>query len=203
MDGPIAHALRPFAGGREQAPIAFLDRDGVLNKSLDGYVNHPHELELLQGTERAMRMLRDEGFLLCVVTNQSAVGRGVWDDERLHQIHDRFDAMLAAAGAQPDLILACPHVPWAGCGCRKPKTGMLSLGASLLRSEHGFGVLRQRLENAEASADDADVMVGDRGSDVRAGLGFGARTFRAMRDLGLEPLLARLLDRDDPGDKVR
>lgn len=86
MDGPIAHALRPFAGGREQAPIAFLDRDGVLNMSLDGYVNHPHELELLQGTERAMRMLRDEGFLLCVVTNQSAVGRGVWDDERLHQI---------------------------------------------------------------------------------------------------------------------
>lgn len=203
MDGPIAHALRPFSGGREDAPIAFLDRDGVLNMSLDGYVNHPHELELLPGTERAMRVLRDEGFLLCVVTNQSAIGRGLWDDERLHQIHDRFDAMLAAAGAQPDLILACPHVPWAGCGCRKPESGMLSLGASLLRSEHGFGVLRHRMENTEASADDADVMVGDRGSDVRAGLGFGARTFRAVRDLGLEPLLARLVDRDDPGDRVR
>ena len=203
MDGPIAHALRPFPGGREDAPIAFLDRDGVLNMSLDGYVNHPHELALLPGTERAMRVLRDEGFLLCVVTNQSAVGRGVWDDERLHQIHDRFDAMLAAAGAQPDLILACPHVPWAGCGCRKPRTGMLSLGASLLRSEHGFGVLRQRMNNVEAPPNNDDVMVGDRGSDISAGLAFGARAFHAVRDLGLDSLLPRLLDRDDPGDRVR
>ena len=203
MDGPIAHALRPFAGGREQAPIAFLDRDGVLNMSLDGYVNHPHELELLPGTERAMRRLRDEGFLLCVVTNQSAIGRGLWDDERLHQIHDRFDAMLAAAGAQPDLILACPHVPWAGCGCRKPQSGMLSLGASLLRSERGFDVLRQRMSSIEAPPNDGDVMVGDRGTDIKAGLTFGARTFRAVRDLGLESLLARLVDRDDLGDQVR
>ncbi|MGB0725801.1 MAG: HAD-IIIA family hydrolase [Candidatus Poseidoniaceae archaeon] len=199
MDGPIAHALRPFSGGREDAPIAFLDRDGVLNMSLDGYVNHPHELELLPGTERAMRRLRDEGFLLCVVTNQSAIGRGLWDDERLH----RFDAMLAASGAQPDLILACPHVPWAGCGCRKPQSGMLSLGASLLRSEHGFGVLRQRLSAIKAPPNDGDVMVGDRGTDIKAGLTFGARTFRAVRDLGLEPLLARLVNRDDLGDKVR
>lgn len=203
MDGPIAHALRPFPGGREDAPIAFLDRDGVLNMSLDGYVNHPHELALLPGTERAMRVLRDEGFLLCVVTNQSAVGRGVWDDERLHQIHDRFDGMLAAAGAQPDLILACPHVPWAGCGCRKPRTGMLSLGASLLRSEHGFGVLRQRMNNVEAPPNNDDVMVGDRGSDISAGLAFGARAFHAVRDLGLDSLLPRLLDWDDPGDRVR
>lgn len=203
MDGPIAHALRPFPGGREDAPIAFLDRDGVLNMSLDGYVNHPHELALLPGTERAMRVLRDEGFLLCVVTNQSAVGRGVWDDERLHQIHDRFDGMLAAAGAQPDLILACPHVPWAGCGCRKPRTGMLSLGASLLRSEHGFGVLRQRMNNDEAPPNNDDVMVGDRGSDISAGLAFGARAFHAVRDLGLDSLLPRLLDWDDPGDRVR
>ena len=203
MDGPIAHALRPFPGGREDAPIAFLDRDGVLNMSLDGYVNHPHELALLPGTERAMRVLRDEGFLLCVVTNQSAVGRGVWDDERLHQIHDRFDGMLAAAGAQPDLILACPHVPWAGCGCRKPRTGMLSLGASLLRSEYGFGVLRQRMNNVEAPPNNDDVMVGDRGSDISAGLAFGARAFHAVRDLGLDSLLPRLLDWDDPGDRVR
>ena len=203
MDGPIAHALRPFPGGREDAPIAFLDRDGVLNMSLDGYVNHPHELALLPETERAMRVLRDEGFLLCVVTNQSAVGRGVWDDERLHQIHDRFDGMLAAAGAQPDLILACPHVPWAGCGCRKPRTDMLSLGASLLRSEHGFGVLRQRMNNVEAPPNNDDVMVGDRGSDISAGLAFGARAFHAVRDLGLDSLLPRLLDWDDPGDRVR
>lgn len=203
MDGPIAHALRPFAGGRQDAPIAFLDRDGVLNMSLDGYVNHPHELELIPGTVRSLLTLRDQGFLLCVVTNQSAIGRGLWDDERLHEIHDRFDGMLAPYGAQPDLILACPHVPWAGCACRKPRSGMLSLGAYLLRSNEGFGVLRQRMNNAEGDVHPGDLMAGDRGTDVKAGLSFGARTFRTARDVGLEPLLGRLNDREDPGNGVR
>ena len=203
MDGPIAHALRPFAGGRQDAPIAFLDRDGVLNMSLDGYVNHPEELELIPGTVRSLRTLKEQGFLLCVVTNQSAVGRGLWDDERLHEIHDRFDAMLVPHGAQPDLILACPHVPWAGCACRKPMSGMLSLGASLLRSDEGFGVLRQRMNNAEADVHPGDLMVGDRGTDVKAGLNFGARAFRTVRDVGLEPWLGRLSDREDLGNEVR
>ena len=203
MDGPIAHALRPFAGGREDAPIAFLDRDGVLNMSLDGYVNHPHELELLRGTERAMRMLRDEGFLLCVVTNQSAVGRGVWDDERLHQIHDRFDAMLAACR-----------------GATRPHSGLPSRALGWVRMPQAedrhaepwriAAPLRARLWCASATHEQRrgppnndDVMVGDRGSDIRAGLAFGARTFHAVRDLGLESLLPRLLDWDDPGDRVR
>ena len=203
MDGPLAHALRPFHGGREDAPIAFLDRDGVLNMSLDGYVNHPRELELLPGTGPSMRKLRDHGFLLCVVTNQSAIGRGLWDDERLHQIHDRLDALLASEGAQPDLILACPHVPWAGCTCRKPMTGMLSLGASLLRSKAGFGVLRARMNNLVSSVHPGDVMVGDRSTDVKAGLGFGTRTFRVQRDVGLEPWLERLMDQSDRGNGGR
>ena len=80
---------------------------------------------------------------------------------------------------------------------------MLSLGASLLRSELGFGVLRQRMNNVEAPPNNDDVMVGDRGSDIRAGLAFGARAFDAVRDLGLGSLLPRLLDWDDPGDRVR
>ena len=203
MEGPLAHALRPFPGGRTDAPIAFLDRDGVLNQSMDGYVNHPRELHLISGTARAMRRLRDEGYLICVVTNQSAIGRGLWDDERLHQIHDRLDELLFGEGAQPDLVLACPHLPWAGCGCRKPKAGMLSLGASLLRSEHGFGVLRQRMEPIEeAQAHPADLMVGDRRTDVMAGLAYGARTFRPPRDVGLEPWMNRLLDVNDAGNGV-
>lgn len=202
MEGPTVHAARPFAGGRADAPIAFLDRDGVLNLSLDGYVNHPEQLQLIPGTAAAMRHLRDAGFLLCVVTNQSAIGRGLWNDERLHRIHDRFDMMLLDAGAQPDLIVACPHVPWAGCGCRKPKSGMLSLGASLLRSQNGFGVLRQRMDNVTAISIPGDVMVGDRRTDVLAGMNFGARSFRTVRDVGLEPWLNRLIDPEDQGTEV-
>ena len=139
MDGPLVHALRSFPGGAVDAPIAFLDRDGVLNVSLDGYVNTPEELSLIRGTAEAMRALREAGFLLCVVTNQSAVDRGHWGEERLHQIHDRLHDVLKEDDAQPDLILSCPHLPWARCGCRKPGTGMLELGSHLLRSSDGFG----------------------------------------------------------------
>jgi len=203
MEGPLVHALRSFPGGAVEAPIAFLDRDGVLNVSLDGYVNTPEELALIQGTAEAMRTLREAGFLLCVVTNQSAVDRGHWDEERLHQIHDRLDDVLKENNAQPDLILSCPHLPWARCGCRKPGIGMLELGAHLLRSADGFGPMRERWTQPYAgSAHAGDVMVGDRRSDVQAGLNFGARSFFSRRDLGLSHLVARLLDFDDQGDGV-
>ncbi len=203
MDGPVVYARRPFPGGRTDAPIAFLDRDGVLNMSMNGYVNRPEELRLIAGTGAAMRSLRDAGFLLCVVTNQSAIERGHWDDERLHLIHDRLDDLLKHEGAQPDLVLACPHLPWAGCDCRKPAPGMLGLGAHLLRSEDGFEAMRERWESGlHARPHPLDVMVGDRRSDVQAGTRYGARSFWAKRDRGLRAMLSRLLDPNDHGDEV-
>ena len=203
MDGPVVYARRPFIGGRTDAPIAFLDRDGVLNMSLNGYVNRPSELRLISGTGEAMRALRDAGYLLCVVTNQSAIERGHWDDERLHLIHDRLDDLLKHSGAQPDLVLACPHVPWAGCNCRKPEPGMLGLGARLLRSTEGFEGMRQRWKPGDqAQPHVLDVMVGDRRTDLEAGARYGARSFWSKRDRGLQTLLPRLLDTNDTGDGV-
>lgn len=203
MDGPVVHALRPFPGGFEEAPIAFLDRDGVINMSLNGYVNRPRELRLIPGTGGAMRRLREAGFLLCVVTNQSAIERGLWSDERLHRIHDRMDELLLDEGAQPDLVLACPHVPWGGCTCRKPEAGMLDLGAHLLRAPAGFGTMRERWNgDSSGTPHPHDIMVGDRTSDLKAGLAFGARSFLVRRDAGLESLMERLLDMNDRGDGV-
>ena len=203
MDGPVVYARRPFSGGRGDAPIAFLDRDGVLNMSLNGYVNRPGELRLISGTGAAMRALRDAGFLLCVVTNQSAIERGHWDDERLHLIHDRLDDLLKHEDAQPDLVLACPHVPWGGCDCRKPEPGMLGLGARLLRSRGGFEAMRQRWQRGDHAQPHAlDVMVGDRRSDLEAGTKYGARPFWVKRDRGIQTLLPRLLDSNDTGDEV-
>ena len=203
MDGPVVYARRSFAGGKTDAPIAFLDRDGVLNMSLNGYVNRPGELRLIAGTGAAMRALRDAGFLLCVVTNQSAIERGHWDDERLHLIHDRLDDLLKHEGAQPDLVLACPHVPWEGCDCRKPAPGMLGLGAHLLRSMDGFEAMRQRQVSGDhAPPHGADVMVGDRRTDLQAGARYGARPFWAKRDRGLQTILPRLLNPNDIGDEV-
>jgi D-glycero-D-manno-heptose 1,7-bisphosphate phosphatase len=171
--------------------------------SLNGYVNRPSELRLISGTGEAMRALRDAGYLLCVVTNQSAIERGHWDDERLHLIHDRLDDLLKHAGAQPDLVLACPHVPWEGCNCRKPEPGMLGLGARLLRSTEGFEGMRQRWKTGDhAQPHVLDVMVGDRKTDLEAGARYGARSFWAKRDRGLQILLPRLLDTNDTGDGV-
>ena len=203
MDGPVVHARRSFPGGRTDAPIAFLDRDGVLNMSLNGYVNKPGELRLIAGTGAALRSLREAGFLLCVVTNQSAIDRGHWDDDRLHLIHDRLDELLKHEGAQPDLVLACPHVPWAGCDCRKPAPGMLDLGAHLLRSVGGFEAMRQRWKRGQqAQPHPLDAMVGDRRSDLQAGAQYGARPFWAKRDRGLHTVLSRILDPEDIGDEV-
>ena len=68
-------------------PIAFLDRDGVINVGRAGYVNRASEVELLPNAAHALAALRDAGFSICVVTNQSAISRGLWDHVRLESIH--------------------------------------------------------------------------------------------------------------------
>ena len=68
--------------------IAYLDRDGVLNRWREGYVNSVNELKLLDGAGKAVGLLRRNGFRICIVTNQSPVGRGIWGHEALSLIHD-------------------------------------------------------------------------------------------------------------------
>lgn len=123
----------------------FLDRDGTINREVD-YLADPADLELLPGAAEALRRLKEAGYLLCVVTNQSGVARGLLDEDRLAEIHDRLRALLAAEGVELDWIGYCPHHPTEGrpgyranCSCRKPRPGMMleaaaTLGISLERS---------------------------------------------------------------------
>ena len=67
-----------------QRPIAFIDRDGVLNYGRNGYVNHPHELKIIPGSGKAIARLRSKGYAICVVTNQSPIMRKLWSVERLY-----------------------------------------------------------------------------------------------------------------------
>ena len=87
--------------------IAYLDRDGVLNKWREGYVNSADELELLPGAGYAVGLLRRKGFRVCIVTNQSPVGRGIWGHETLSLIHDSLQEQLLNEDedAEIDLIL--------------------------------------------------------------------------------------------------
>jgi D-glycero-D-manno-heptose 1,7-bisphosphate phosphatase len=105
----------------------FVDRDGVINRRLPGdYVRSWEEFAFLPGARAGLRLLRESGRLLIVITNQRGIGRGLMSEADLAEVHRRMQAALAAAGAAVDAILHCPHDLGANCGCRKPQPGMLT-----------------------------------------------------------------------------
>jgi D-glycero-D-manno-heptose 1,7-bisphosphate phosphatase len=114
----------------------FLDRDGTLISEV-GYLHRREQLHILPGVPAALRNLRECGFKLIVVTNQSAVARGLLSESDLADIHDLLREKLAAEGAFLDAIYYCPHHPSEGrgnyritCSCRKPRTGMVDRAAA-------------------------------------------------------------------------
>ena len=116
-------------------PVAFLDRDGVLNVD-HGYVHRPDELEWVNDAPAAVRLLNEAGFTVIVVTNQSGVARGIYDEATVRRFHDHMQGVLAQQGARIDAFYYCPHHPDGPvaqyamrCDCRKPGTGMLDEAA--------------------------------------------------------------------------
>jgi histidinol-phosphate phosphatase family protein len=108
-------------------PAVILDRDGVLNKKPPRaqYVRSWGEFEWLPGSREALRLLKDAGYRVVVVSNQAGIGRGEMAEGDLLQIHERMKAEAAAAGGDIDAIYYCPHGWDEGCECRKPKPGLL------------------------------------------------------------------------------
>jgi histidinol-phosphate phosphatase family protein len=216
MSGMIAHwGVHLSIEANIARPIAFLDRDGVINVGRQGYVNRPSEVELLPGAENVIAKLRELDFLICVVTNQSAISRGLWGIEQLEVIHQELQQQLLSknADAAIDLFLTCPHRYEDGCGCRKPSPEMLYLGHRLLRLEgHKKGVdfssmvhpITDQTVNwwgdKSVPFHPLDLMVGDRRSDMGAGWAYGARLFRVSAHEGLQAAMSRLLDVNDIGD---
>ncbi len=115
---------------------AFLDRDGTLIRDT-GYPSDPGEVELLPGAARAVRALNRAGVPVVVVTNQSGIGRGLLTPEEHCAVREELRHRLDLAGARIDLWLHCPHVPDAGCGCRKPALGMHREAAGALEIDLG------------------------------------------------------------------
>ncbi|MEM0448488.1 MAG: HAD-IIIA family hydrolase [Methanomassiliicoccales archaeon] len=102
----------------------FIDRDDTIAKDVP-YCPSPEKLELFPGVGRSIKRLNDAGFLVIMVTNQSGVARGYFSEEDLERIHDKMRRDLAEEGAHLDAIYYCPHLPEAGCDCRKPAVGMI------------------------------------------------------------------------------
>lgn len=153
--------------------LVLLDRDGVLNEDRADYVKSPAELILLPGAAAAVARLNRHGAKVAVVTNQSAVGRGIIDTDMLERIHHKMTSQLATDGAHLDAILVAPDAPDAATERRKPGAGMLREAMAT------FGV------------DPADtVMIGDSARDLLAAAKAGCRRLLVRGGHGRQTLLA-------------
>ena len=202
-------------GVEPNGAIAFVDRDGVLNVGSPNYINNPNELILLDGAARTIGDLKRLGFQICIVTNQSAIFRELWDEDRLHEIHNELSRimLLVDSDAFVDLIVTCPHRQFDRCSCRKPMPGMLYLGDQILRGELELPLTLNKNVSIPKVATNInwwkdkpkptnalDIMVGDRKSDLGAGWGFGSRLFKVRADIGIIDVKDRLLNPLDDGD---
>ena len=137
-------------------PAVFLDRDGTLNVD-DGYLTVPEAMRLLPGVGDALQLLRSAGFALVVVTNQSAIGRGMMTAADLQCVHGEMNRQLAELGIFLDGIYHCPAVS-DDHPDRKPAPGMLLRAAAELHLDLP-----------------SSWMIGDRIGDIRAGQNAGCR----------------------------
>ncbi len=104
--------------------LCILDRDGTINEDSDEYVKSPAEWQPLPGALEAIARINHAGWHVVVVTNQSGLGRGLFDMGSLNAMHAKMHEMLAAVGGRVDAIFCCPHAPEENCNCRKPAPGL-------------------------------------------------------------------------------
>jgi D-glycero-D-manno-heptose 1,7-bisphosphate phosphatase len=105
--------------------LVILDRDGVINADSEHYVKSPEEWHPIAGSLEAIARFTQAGFHVVVATNQSGVGRGLFDMATLNAVHDKMHKAVNQLGGRIDAVFFCPHAQDAGCTCRKPRPGML------------------------------------------------------------------------------
>lgn len=144
----------------------FLDRDGIVNvfPGVDKFVLSWGEFRFMPGVREELRRLREAGFFLALITNQSGVGRGYMTRDALDEIHNNMQLELDAEAL--DAIYFCPHHPDEGCACRKPSPEMIQRACR----EHGLDAARS-------------VMIGDSGRDIEMGRAAGCRTILCRQNL--------------------
>lgn len=148
--------------------FVLLDRDGTLIAEKH-YLRDPDQVELLPGAVEGLRLLRENGFGLILVTNQSGIGRGMFSVEDLCLVHARLEGMLRDKGVWLDAIYTCPHAPEEHCACRKPQPKLAFDAAR----DFGF-----ELKTA--------WMVGDKAADVELATNCGARSVLVRTGYGRE-----------------
>lgn len=132
--------------------LVVLDRDGVINRDSRDFVKTAREWVPLPGSIEAIAKLCRGGFTVAVASNQSGLGRGLFDRRALAAMHRKFRRLVASAGGRVDRIVVCPHAPDDGCECRKPKAGLLHrLGRHYNIDLAGVPVIGDSLRDLEAA----------------------------------------------------
>ena len=151
-------------------PAIFLDRDGTIIRETN-YLASIEALEVFDFAEEALRLFKESGYLVFVLTNQSGIARGYFDDATMHLIHDALRDRLAGL---IDAIYFCPHGPDEACDCRKPAIGMI----------------RNAIKDHQVDLANS-WMIGDKKSDVETGLNAKVATVLVLTGYG-ESELAKL-----------
>ena len=156
--------------------LAILDRDGVINFDSDQYIKSPSEWRPIPGSIEAIARLNQHGFRIAVATNQSGIGRGLFDMATLNAINDKMMELVFRQGGRIDALFFCPHTAVEECNCRKPRTGMLEEIAARFHTElKGVPAVGDSLKDLQAAE-----LVGAQPILVLTGKGKGTREAGGM-----------------------
>ena len=155
----------------------FVDRDGVINQERSDYVKSISELEIYPNVAENIKLLKDAGFLVIVITNQSAVNRGIISHEMINQIHNSIQDHLKKYGTFLDGFYYCPHTPNENCNCRKPKPGLLQQAILELNIDLN-----------------SSWMIGDSDSDIEAADSIGCKAIKINDNFSLDNAVEKILN---------
>jgi D-glycero-D-manno-heptose 1,7-bisphosphate phosphatase len=132
--------------------LIILDRDGVINHDSDQFIKSPDEWRPISGSLAAIATLTQWGYRVIVATNQSGIGRGLFDMDTLNSIHDKMVKAVAQEGGRIDAVFFCPHTNGDQCTCRKPQPGMLKEIAARYNTDlAGVPVVGDSLRDLQAA----------------------------------------------------
>lgn len=167
---------------KEKKKVILMDRDGVINKKMPPheYVLRWEEFEFLPGAIEGVKLLKEAGFTLVLITNQQGIGKELMTDGDLIHIHNKMLSALVRKGAKIDYIYYCPHLQEENCACRKPKPGLVEKAAR----EIGFEPKKT-------------VLIGDDETDRLLAKNVGAKFFRVDGKNNLLDIAKRIILKKD------
>ncbi len=154
----------------------FLDRDGVINKERKDYVKTIDELEIFENISKCIQELKNNNYLVIVITNQSAINRGLTNTQKINDIHNKIQNFLFKFDTKIDAFYFCPHRPDENCLCRKPNSQMI------IQASNDFDIDLQ-----------SSWMIGDNDSDVLSGQNAGCKSIKIKNNSDLPNTIKYIL----------